>query len=49
MIAKGCQVGEAKGDIALIGQDTTLPEGFAVKAGEQVDMEELSRREAAAK
>ncbi len=47
VISAGCVVGEAEGDIALIGQDTTLPEGFAVKAGEQVDTEEISRREGA--
>ncbi len=47
VISKGCQVGEAEGDIALIGQATTLPEGFAVKAGEQVDTDEISRREGA--
>ena len=47
VISAGCVVGEAEGDIALIGQDTTLPEGFVVKAGEQVDTEEISRREGA--
>lgn len=47
VLSSGCQVGEAEGDIALIGQDTTLPEGFVVKAGEQVDTEEISRREGA--
>ena len=47
VISAGCVVGEAQGDIALIGQDTTLPEGFVVKAGEQVDTEEISRREGA--
>ena len=47
VIASGCQVGEAEGDIALIGQDTALPKGFAVKAGEQIDTEEISRREGA--
>ena len=47
VISGGCQVGEPEGDIALIGQDTTLPEGFVVKAGEQVDTDEISRREGA--
>ena len=47
VISSGCQVGEAEGDIALIGQDTTLPEGYAVKAGEQIDTDEISRREGA--
>ena len=47
VISKNSQVGEAEGDIALIGQETALPEGFVVKAGEQVDTEEIKRREAA--
>ncbi len=47
VISKDARVGEAEGDIALIGQDTTLPEGFVVKAGEQVDTEEISKREGA--
>ena len=47
VISKGARVGEDEGDIALIGQNTTLPEGFVVKAGEQVDTEEISRREGA--
>ncbi|MDO4866565.1 MAG: glucose-1-phosphate adenylyltransferase [Clostridia bacterium] len=47
VIGKNCQVGEAEGDIALVGQSTTLPEGYAVKAGAQVDMDEISRKEGA--
>ncbi len=47
VISKNCQVGEAEGDIALVGQSTTLPEGYAVKAGAQVDMDEISRKEGA--
>ena len=47
VISKDARVGEAEVDIALIGQDTTLPEGYVVKAGEQVDTEEISRREGA--
>lgn len=47
VISSDCVVGELQGDIALIGQDTTLPEGFVVKAGEQVDTDEIARREAA--
>ena len=47
VISRDCKVGEAAGDIALVGQDTTLPEGFVVKAGEQVDTDEISRREGA--
>ncbi len=49
VISANSRVGEAVGDIALVGHGTVLPEGFAVKAGEQVDMDEISRREAAAK
>jgi glucose-1-phosphate adenylyltransferase len=47
IISKDCVVGENEGDIALIGQDTTLPEGYIVKAGEQVDMEVIAEREGA--
>ena len=47
VIAAGCQVGEAAGDIALIGQDTVLPEGYVVKAGLQVDNDAISRKEGA--
>ena len=47
-VTASCVVGEAEGDIALVGQDTVLPEGCVVKAGEQIDTEEISRREAAA-
>ena len=45
VISKGAKVGEDEGDIALIGHETTLPEGFVVKAGEQVDTDAL-RKEA---
>jgi len=47
VISGGCQVGEADGDIALIGQDTVLPEGYVVKAGLQVDNDVISRKEGA--
>jgi len=47
VIAKRCEVGEAAGDIALIGQDTVLPEGYVVKAGLQVDNDAISRKEGA--
>ena len=47
LIAQNCQVGEAAGDIALIGQDTVLPEGYVVKAGLQVDNDAISRKEGA--
>ena len=47
VIAKRCEVGEANGDIALIGQDTALPEGYVVKAGLQVDNDAISRKEGA--
>lgn len=46
VISSDCVVGGTEGDIALIGQDTTLPEGYVVKAGEQVDTAEIARREA---
>ena len=49
VITANCKVGEEEGDIALIGQSTTLPEGYVVKAGEQVDTDEITRREAAGK
>ena len=49
VISANCKVGEEAGDIALIGQATVLPEGYVVKAGEQVDTDEISRREAAGK
>ena len=45
VISKDACVGEDEGDIALIGQSTVLPEGYVVKAGEQVDTEAI-RREA---
>ena len=46
VVSSDCVVGELEGDIALVGQETTLPEGFVVKAGEQVDTDEIARREA---
>ncbi len=49
VIGKNAYVGEAEGDIALVGHGTALPEGYRVKAGEQVDTEEITRREAAEK
>ena len=49
MIGENCVIGEADGDIALVGQDTTLPEGFTVAAGEQVDAQAVAKREADAK
>ena len=45
VISANACVGESEGDIALIGQATVVPEGYVVKAGEQVDMDAL-RREA---
>ena len=41
VVSKNAKVGEAEGDIALIGQATTLPEGFVVKAGQQVDTDAI--------
>ena len=49
VVNSGCSVGEADGDIALVGQDTQLPAGFVVRAGEQVDAREIAKREAQAK
>ena len=43
VISAGAKVGEAEGDIALIGQATILPEGYVVKAGEQVDNDAIKR------
>ena len=43
VINANARVGEAEGDIALIGQATVMPEGYVVKAGEQVDMEAIKR------
>ena len=47
MISKNCQVGEVDGDIALIGQGTTLPEGYVVKAGTQADTDSIKGKEGA--
>lgn len=44
-INAGCVIGEADGEIALIGQGTILPDGYVVKAGEQIDNDEIMRRE----
>ena len=41
VISENAVVGEAEGDIALIGQATVLPEGYVVKAGQQVDMDAI--------
>jgi len=46
VITKGCEVGDTEGDIALIGQDTVLPEGYKVHAGEQIDESIISGKEA---
>ena len=44
VISENCKVGEAEGDIALVGQDTVLPEGYVVLAGEQIDNSVISER-----
>ena len=36
-IGEGCVVGENEGGIALVGQNSQIPAGYIVKAGEQVD------------
>ena len=46
VIQKDCTVGEVEGDIALVGQDTVLPQGYCVRAGEQIDNSVISGREA---
>ena len=46
VIQNGCVVGETEGDIALVGQDTVLPEGYKVLAGEQIDTAIIAEREA---
>ena len=46
VIQKDCTVGETEGDIALVGQDTVLPQGYCVRAGEQIDNSVISGREA---
>ena len=37
VIGPGCHVGEEEGDIAVVGQNMTLPAGVKVAAGEQVE------------
>lgn len=54
IVAENCDIGvNAKvggaGDIALIGNFTALPEGYAVSAGDQIDMDILAERQASAK
>lgn len=46
VVTSGCVVGEAEGDIALVGQDTVLPENYIVHAGEQVDGAVIAGKEA---
>lgn len=46
VVTRGCVVGEAEGDIALVGQDTVLPENYIVHAGEQVDGAVIAEKEA---
>ena len=41
VITGGAKVGEDEGDIALVGHETTLPAGYVVKAGEQVDTDAI--------
>ena len=49
VVGENCAVGTEEGEIALVGQDTVLPAGFKVGAGEQVDAQEVAKREADAK
>ena len=55
MIAENCDIGPGalvgasdveNGDIALVGKDTNLPAGYVVKAGEQIDNDIITEREA---
>ena len=46
VISNNCIVGETEGDIALIGQDTVLPQGYVVGAGKQIDNSVISGKEA---
>lgn len=41
VISAGCVVGEENGDIALVGSNTVLPEGYKVAAGAQVDTDTI--------
>ena len=36
-IGEKCVIGEKEGGIALVGQNSSIPAGYIVKAGEQVD------------
>ena len=45
-ITARCTVGEPEGKIALVGQDTVLPNGYTVKAGEQIDGSMIPEKEA---
>ena len=42
VISAGCVVGEENGDIALVGSNTTLPEGYKVAPGAQVDTDSIA-------
>lgn len=46
VISRDCIVGEDEGEIALIGQDTVLPQGYVVAAGKQIDNSVISGKEA---
>ena len=41
VISAGCIVGEENGDIALVGSNTVLPEGYTVAPGTQVDTDSI--------
>lgn len=41
VVSAGCVVGEKDGDIALVGANTVLPEGYCVANGAQVDMDTI--------
>ena len=41
VVSAGCIVGEENGDIALVGANTVLPEGYTVAPGAQVDTDSI--------
>jgi glucose-1-phosphate adenylyltransferase len=49
VVGEGCLVGESgDSEIALVASNTTLPDGFVVKQGEQIGPDEVQEREAQA-
>ena len=44
VIGENAMIGAEEGNIALIGQDTVLPDGYIVAAGDQVDTDVINAR-----